>query len=100
MAHSDTYSASDMAGSLYLERPDENPLQLRWLFTRIVTPAAALGVLGMLAAAFPRTANSQEPNPTEQAAPEQANHITEQNGMYIYRVKVVQRNLDCVNYLH
>jgi len=26
--------------------------------------------------------------------------VQQQNGMYIYRVKVVERNLDCVNYLH
>jgi outer membrane protein OmpA-like peptidoglycan-associated protein len=89
-----------MAGSLYRERPDENPLRPRRLFRRIVTTAAALGVLGMFAAAFPVAANSQEPNPMAQAAPEQANPITEQNGIYIYRVKVVQHNLDCVNYLH
>ncbi len=100
MAHSDTNSASHMAGSLYRERPDENPLRPRRFFRRIVTTAAGLSVLGMLAAAFPGTANSQEPNPMDQAAPEQANPITEQNGIYIYRVKVVQHNLDCVNYLH
>ena len=29
-----------------------------------------------------------------------SNPIVEQNGIYIYRVKVVERNLDCVNYLH
>jgi outer membrane protein OmpA-like peptidoglycan-associated protein len=34
------------------------------------------------------------------SAIEGSNPITEQNGIYIYRVKVVQRNLDCVNYLH
>jgi len=28
------------------------------------------------------------------------NQPVEQNGMYIFRVKVVERNLDCVNYLH
>ena len=32
--------------------------------------------------------------------PAQTNQITQQNGIYIYRVKVVQRNLDCVNYFH
>lgn len=45
--------------------------------------------------------NAQEPNPTsQQPSASAANQITQQNGMYIYRVKVVQRNLDCVNYLH
>jgi outer membrane protein OmpA-like peptidoglycan-associated protein len=34
-------------------------------------------------------------------APNSYNQPVEQrNGIYIYRVKVVQRNLDCVNYLH
>jgi outer membrane protein OmpA-like peptidoglycan-associated protein len=28
------------------------------------------------------------------------NQPVQQNGMYIFRVKVVERNLDCVNYLH
>ncbi len=100
MAHSGTYLAARMAGSLYREQPDDNPLQMRSLFARILTTTVALGVFGMLAAAFPGTANSQEPNPTQQSVPDQANPITEQNGIYIYRVKVVQRNLDCVNYLH
>jgi outer membrane protein OmpA-like peptidoglycan-associated protein len=100
MAHSDTYSASGVAVSLYRERHEENPLRMRRIFPRFIASAAALGVLGMLAAAFPGTANSQEPNPMDQVAPEQANPITEQNGIYIYRVKVVQHNLDCINYLH
>ncbi len=44
---------------------------------------------------------SQEPNPMSQpAATPESNPITQQNGIYIYKVKVVQRNLDCVNYLH
>jgi outer membrane protein OmpA-like peptidoglycan-associated protein len=43
---------------------------------------------------------AQEPNPTSQAAPSEPGVVTQQNGIYIYRVKVVQRNLDCVNYLH
>ncbi|HEY0263184.1 MAG TPA: OmpA family protein [Granulicella sp.] len=49
-----------------------------------------------LTAAFPLTA--QEPNPTSQ--PGVQNPITEQDGVYLYRVKVVQRDLDAVNYLH
>lgn len=45
---------------------------------------------------------AQEPNPTSgQPAPAPGqNPIQEQNGIYIYRVKVVQRDLDAVNYLH
>jgi outer membrane protein OmpA-like peptidoglycan-associated protein len=51
-------------------------------------------------AIIPAAATAQEPNPTDQAAPAEANPITMQNGIYIYRVKVVEHNLDCVNYLH
>jgi outer membrane protein OmpA-like peptidoglycan-associated protein len=42
--------------------------------------------------------SAQESNPTSQQNP---NEITKQdNGIYLYRVKVVQRDLDAVNYLH
>jgi outer membrane protein OmpA-like peptidoglycan-associated protein len=70
------------------------------LSSLITQSLAAAAVSGALVAALP-AANAQEPNPTSQAPAESApNPITEQNGIYIYKVKVVQRNLDCVNYLH
>ncbi len=44
---------------------------------------------------------AQEPNPTSGLSPSQASQQpTEQDGIYLYRVKVVQRDLDAVNYLH
>src|ERR1700733_7003789 len=46
---------------------------------------------------------AQEPNPTTQTAPTNPNENPikkEDNGIYIYRVQVVQRDLDAVNYLH
>ncbi len=44
---------------------------------------------------------AQEPNPTAQTAPKEQPQIEKQdNGIYLYRVKVVQRDLDAVNYLH
>ncbi len=44
---------------------------------------------------------AQEPNPMSQQAPASDNKITkESEGVYLYRVKVVQRDLDAVNYLH
>ena len=43
---------------------------------------------------------AQEPNPTTQSPVTGPSQITEQNGIYIYRVRVVERKLDCVNYLH
>jgi outer membrane protein OmpA-like peptidoglycan-associated protein len=69
---------------------------LRNLLVRSFSAAAMTGVL----IAVPAVATAQEPNPTDQAAPVEANPIQQQNGIYIYRVKVVQHNLDCVNYLH
>jgi outer membrane protein OmpA-like peptidoglycan-associated protein len=68
------------------------------LFRNYVTAAS---VAGTLLLALPVT-HAQEPNPTSQTAPDESkpNPITLQNGIYIYKVKVVQRNLDCVNYLH
>jgi outer membrane protein OmpA-like peptidoglycan-associated protein len=64
-------------------------------------PAMALsGVVGLLASFAPAGIQAQEPNPTSQAAIADANPIVEQNGIFIYRVKVVERNLDCVNYMH
>lgn len=68
---------------------------------------ASLGTTAMTA---------QEPNPTAQnsgqqvngeqnpaqapASGDQSNPIQKQDGIFIYRVKVVQRDLDAVNYLH
>jgi len=67
-------------------------------------PAMAIsGAFGLLASITPATIKAQEPNPTSQPAAvtdTNTNPIVEQNGIYIYRVKVVERNLDCVNYLH
>jgi len=69
------------------------------LFTNAL-PALAFG--GAIVLAANGAANAQEPNPTSQAVmPEtDSNPIVEQNGIYIYKVKVVERNLDCVNYLN
>ncbi len=68
----------------------------RRLFRLLLIPCALLmGNIGLRAAA------AQEPNPTAVNAPtEAANRITMQGGIYIYRVHVVERSLDCVNYLH
>ena len=58
----------------------------------------AIGLGGWLLSAS--GAQAQEANPTSQTAP-QNNEITKQdNGIYLFRVKVIQRDLDAVNYLH
>ncbi len=60
-----------------------------------------MGVAGLLISASETALRAQEPNPMSQAAPAQGNEITKQdNGIYLYRVKVVQRDLDAVNYFH
>ena len=63
-------------------------------FTALMLSA---GICGSTVAAL----NAQEPNPTAQTAPPQDTEIKKQDdGIYLYRVKVVQRDLDAVNYLH
>jgi outer membrane protein OmpA-like peptidoglycan-associated protein len=69
-------------------------------FSGLAARSLSAVVVAALIAALPAV-RAQEPNPTSLAAPADApNPITQQNGIYIYKVKVVQRNLDCVNYLH
>ena len=68
----------------------------------------ALVVFGGLQGFSASLLHGQEPNPTAQMStapdsqnPQDSNQIQKQdNGIYLYRVKVVQRNLDAVNYLH
>ena len=64
----------------------------RSLFSNSLTAASLAGALLMASPAI----HAQEPNPTSQNAPSESkpNPITEQNGIYIYKVKVVQRNLN------
>ncbi len=64
----------------------------------------AVIVLALVAPAF---VFGQEANPTSTPASGQnstqegdSNPITQKDGIYIYRVKVVQRDLDAINYLH
>jgi len=95
------YSAPAMA--LAQTRVQNISNTFRSLWTRTLPAMAITGAFGVLASIAPTTAKAQEPNPTSQPAAvtvEVANPITEQNGIYIYRVKVVERNLDCVNYLN
>jgi outer membrane protein OmpA-like peptidoglycan-associated protein len=69
------------------------------LLARPLSVTTAMGLLFALAAGT-TVARAQEANPMGATPPTQGNRVTEENGIYIYRVKVVQRNLDCVNYLH
>jgi outer membrane protein OmpA-like peptidoglycan-associated protein len=68
------------------------------VFTALMIFAGIFGYFG----AGSTTLEAQEPNPTAQTNPPQnPDEIKkEDNGIYIYRVKVVQRDLDAVNYLH
>ena len=62
----------------------------------------ATGVAGLLMLISASVLWAQEPNPTSRpASPQENNEITKQDsGIYLYRVKVVQRDLDAVNYLY
>jgi len=63
---------------------------------RNILSALFLGVAACaLAVSAAPPARAQETRPVTDNEP-----VQQQNGMYIYRVKVVERNLDCVNYLH
>jgi outer membrane protein OmpA-like peptidoglycan-associated protein len=68
------------------------------VFTALMISAAIFGYFGVGSTAL----RAQEPNPTAQTNPPQdSDEIKKQdNGIYLYRVKVVQRDLDAVNYLH
>jgi outer membrane protein OmpA-like peptidoglycan-associated protein len=71
---------------------------MNWKRTLRVVPFTLLiaGVFYVADAAY-----AQEPNPTAQAPADAQNEIKkDENGIYLYRVKVVQRDLDAVNYLH
>ncbi len=49
----------------------------------------------------PMSLRAQEPNPTSGLTDNEAKQGTlVRDGVYLYRVKVVQRNLDAVNYIH
>jgi outer membrane protein OmpA-like peptidoglycan-associated protein len=66
------------------------------------TTRTSIALIAALAATFSFTAAAQVPNPTSVApGARSANVITQgPNGIYIYHVKVVERQLDAVNYLN
>ena len=71
-------------------------------FTKFFSAAVlTAGLFGMYGSGV-TTLYGQEPNPTAQMPPPQEQQQLEKqdNGIYLYRVKVVQRDLDAVNYLH
>ena len=69
-------------------------------FSRLTAaiPAAAV----TLALALPSALHAQDPNPTAVAPGARSAEVIAQseNGTYVYHVKVVQRDLDAVNYLN
>jgi outer membrane protein OmpA-like peptidoglycan-associated protein len=66
-------------------------------YSKLMTAAALIGMAATVGAGY-----GQEPNPTSnQGQGDNASKITQNdNGIYLYRVNVVQRDLDAVNYLH
>src|SRR3984957_1442641 len=57
--------------------------------------------IGLCFSGITIASSAQEANPTSQNSSTQNPELTKQeNGIYLYRVNVVQRDLDAVNYLH
>jgi outer membrane protein OmpA-like peptidoglycan-associated protein len=62
---------------------------------------SALILAGCIASASTTISLGQEPNPTARPPQKEPDEVTKQDdGIYLFRVKVVQRDLDAVNYLH
>jgi outer membrane protein OmpA-like peptidoglycan-associated protein len=61
---------------------------------------SALVLAGCFASCPALSALAQEPNPTAQMNQKEPEGVTKEDGIYLFRVKVVQRDLDAVNYLH
>jgi outer membrane protein OmpA-like peptidoglycan-associated protein len=80
--------------------PNKYARRSQWSVVAVRMAGGLAFACAALALAVP--AFAQEANPMSQQAPgERANQITQQNdGTYIYRVRVVQHDLDCVNYFH
>ncbi len=78
------------------------------LRTHTIPVVAFASVLSIIGAAMIGSLPAQEANPTSQPVaasdaisnPVSDSPITEQDGIFIYRVKLVERNLDCVSYLN
>ncbi len=94
-----TYPMKKRAAMLPLA-PNKYARRSQWSVVAVRMAGGLAFACAALALAVP--AFAQEANPMSQQAPgERANQITQQNdGTYIYRVRVVQHDLDCVNYFH
>ncbi len=66
--------------------------------SRLMTAAVLVGTMASITGAV----YAQEANPTSRQSPTGSNSdgVDKKDGIYIYRVNVVQRDLDAVNYLH
>ncbi|SFS21491.1 Outer membrane protein OmpA [Granulicella pectinivorans] len=65
------------------------------MITQKMTTGRAMSTLMLCGLMCAGSAFAQEQNPTAAPGP-----IVEKDGIFLYRVKVVQRDLDAVNYLH
>jgi len=76
-----------------MTRSARNPLSPRISLT--LSSSLLLGTV------FAAAAIAQEPNPTSVPAPKQeAVAVTQSGDIFFYKVKVVQRDIDAVNYMH
>ena len=95
---SDRGSKRKTAAFVRGESPKENEtMSGTWKKIAVVAPAMALLLSG-----FGLAAMAQEPNPTTVAPGAKTGEVIAQgpNGVYIYHVKVVERQLDAVNYFN
>jgi outer membrane protein OmpA-like peptidoglycan-associated protein len=63
--------------------------------SRFLAGGLLLSSVFLASAAF-----AQEPNPTSVPAPRAGEMVTQDGNIFFYKVKVVQRDIDAVNYLH
>src|SRR6516165_6430190 len=88
-----------VSGWLFSDRGDS--FMFRVEGRRTLTAFLFTGVVVGLLPGATTALRSQEPNPMAQQAPPDDNKVTKvSEGVYLYRVNVVQRDLDAVNYLH
>jgi outer membrane protein OmpA-like peptidoglycan-associated protein len=66
---------------------------------RNILPRRSLALCSAFCLGTLASAHAQEPNPTSVPAPREA-VVTQSGDIFFYKVKVVQRDIDAVNYLH
>jgi len=63
-------------------------------------PRISFALCGLFLGTLTAAACAQEPNPTSVPAPARAAVVTQNGDVFFYKVNVVRRDIDAVNYLH